>query len=191
MAREKKFSTEELFQETEQILLQHGYEGFTFSMLAKRINVSRGAIYKYYENKEELLFDYMIYEMEKFLLDLREIENHEGFMAQFDFLMDIFFKKTEIHTILSIAQQIPTQLNEKVKEKKGKLDQYHMDMYKHLQNFITLGKEEGKLKSHIPSVLMLGYIFQSITIPNHFGIPKSQWIHSIKEIIGQGMFNNN
>ncbi len=188
MARERKFSTEELFQATEKILLQYGYEGFTFSLLAEKIKVSRGAIYKYYENKEELIFDYMIAEMETFLSKLSEIENQEGFSAQFDFLMNAIFAKTEIHTLIGVTQHIPVHSNKKIKDKKARLDQFHLDMYKHLQNFIKLGRAERILKPEIPDGLILGFIFQSITIPNHFGITKDEWIHSIKEILSHGMF---
>jgi hypothetical protein len=63
-------------------------------------------------------------------------------------------------------------------------------MYKFLQRFILLGKAEGKLKEHIPEGLIIGFILQTVAIPNHFGIPKADWIHSIKEIISQGMFKN-
>lgn len=191
MARERKFSTEEIYQATEQLLLQHGYEGFTFSLLADRIKVSRGAIYKYYENKEELIFDYMIAEMEAFLSKLSEIEVQKGFNAQFTYLMDAIFAKTEIHTLIGVTQHIPVHHNEKVKAKKAKLDQFHLDMYKLLQNFIQLGRDEGVLKQEIPDSLFLGFIFQSITIPNHFGIEKDKWIQSIKEILGHGMFISN
>ena len=73
MARERKFSTDDLFQASKQLLLQHGYEGFTFSLLADQFDVCR-ALYKYYENKEELITDFMIYEMGKFLFELKEIK---------------------------------------------------------------------------------------------------------------------
>lgn len=190
MARERKFSTTELFQVTEQTLLEHGYEGFTIGILAEKLKVSRGAIYKYYENKEELIYDYMIAEMEIFLAKLREIEMQKGFLAQFDFLIDTIFAKTEIHTLIGITQYIPVHNNAKVKEKKAILDQFHMDMYIHLQKFIDLGRTEGILKEKLPVGLMLGFIFQAIAIPNHFGVSKSQWIDSIKEILGHGMFEN-
>lgn len=189
MARERKFNTVELFQEAKHLLLQHGYDGFTFSLLADRMEISRAALYKYYDNKEELITDFMIYEMEEFLHDLREIQNLEGFEQQFDFLIDLIFKKTELHELIKVAQHVMARMDADFtnKEKLGKLP---LDMYKFLQSFILLGKQEGKLKSHIPDGLIIGFILQTVAIPNHFGIPKSDWISSIKEIISQGMFNN-
>jgi TetR/AcrR family transcriptional regulator, repressor of fatR-cypB operon len=189
MARERKFNTVELFHEAKQLLLLHGYDGFTFSLLADRMEVSRAALYKYYDNKEELITDFMVYEMEEFLLELKEIENLEGFEQQFDFLIDLIFKKTEVHELIRAAQQVMARMEAAVTNKE-KLEKLPLDMYKFLQSFILLGKEEGKLKEHIPDGLIIGFILQTVAIPNHFGIPKGDWIHSIKEVISQGMFTN-
>jgi TetR/AcrR family transcriptional regulator, repressor of fatR-cypB operon len=190
MARERKFNTVELFHEAKQLLLQHGYDGFTFSLLADRMEVSRAALYKYYDNKEELITDFMVYEMEEFLLELKEIENIEGFEQQFDFLIDLIFKKTEVHELIRAAQHVMARTDAAFTNKE-KLEKLPLDMYKFLQSFILLGKKEGKLKKHIPDGLIIGFILQTVAIPNHFGIQKADWIQSIKEIISQGMFNNN
>lgn len=190
MARERKFNTVELFHEAKQLLLQHGYDGFTFSLLADRMEISRAALYKYYDNKEKLITDFMIYEMEEFLHELKEIEKLEGFEQQFDFLIDLIFKKTEVHELIRAAQQVMERM-EDATTNKNKLEKLPLDMYNFLQSFILLGKEEGKLKQHLPDGLIIGFILQTVAIPNHFGIPKAEWIHSIKEIISQGMFMNN
>ncbi|SDN24888.1 TetR/AcrR family transcriptional regulator [Bacillus sp. OK048] len=186
MARERKFNTVELFHESKQLLLQHGYDGFTFSMLADRMEVSRAALYKYYDNKEELITDFMIYEMEEFLHELMEMEKHDGFEKQFDFLMDLIFKKTEVHHLIKAAQQV-LSLAELSFKNKDKLEKLPLEMYKFLQNFIQLGKNEEKLKLHLPDSLIIGLILQTVAIPNHFGVPHEEWLNSIKEIIGQGM----
>lgn len=190
MARERKFSREELFISVRQILLKQGYDGFTFSLLAEKLNASRGVLYKYYENKDELIIDFMIYEMEKYLIELKEIEKHSGFEAQFDFLFDIMFKNTEIQQLMGAGQQVSVNLHDKVKEKKDKLDKLHLDMYKYLQDFILCGRNEGKIKPHLPDSLVLGMIFQTIAIPNFYGIPQTEWVKSIKEILTEGMFKN-
>jgi TetR/AcrR family transcriptional regulator, repressor of fatR-cypB operon len=189
LARERKFNTVELFHEAKQLLLENGFDGFTFSLLADRMEVSRAALYKYYENKEELITDFMIYEMEQFLLELKEIEKLNGFEQQFDFLMDFIFTKTEIHHLIKVAVHVLARL-ERSNVNKEKLEKLPLEMYNYLNSFILKGKEEGKLKSHIPDSLVIGFILQSVAIPNHFGIPQVEWLKSIKEIIRQGMFTN-
>ena len=64
----------------------------------------------------------------------------------------------------------------------------HLDMYRHLQNFIELGRNEGKLKSHLADGLILGFIFQTVSIPNLFGISQQEWISSIKEVLRDGLW---
>jgi len=187
MARERKFSTDDLFQAAEQMLLTHGYEGFSFSLLAEQLEISRGAIYKYYENKEELITDYMLYEMEHFLTELKDIELVDGFDGQFNFLIHIIFKNSTIPHMIELGRRIPINGNAKVQENMEKLEQLHLKMYHHLQGFISLGRQELKLRETLPDPLILGFIFQTIMIPNHFGIPQSQWIRSIKEMICYGM----
>ena len=189
MARERKFSTEDLFQKTEQMLLTHGYEGFSISLIAEQLDISRGAVYKYYENKEELITDYMLYEMEHFLTELKEIETVEGFDAKFDFLIKIIFKNSTIPHMIEIGRRIPINGNQKVQENHEKREKLHLKMYEHLQGFISLGRQESKLRETLPDPLILGFIFQTILIPNHFGIPQSQWVDSIKEMIQHGMLN--
>ena len=142
MARERKFSIEDLFQQTKKLLLLQGYDGFTFSILAEQLDVSRGTLYKYYDNKDELITDYMIHEMEQFLTDLKEINDYNTFNEQFDFLLDLILQNTDIHHFISMNHQIKADSSEKVKHNKEQLSKLHLDMYDYLQNFINTGKRE-------------------------------------------------
>lgn len=187
MARDRKFTTEELFQATERILLQHGYEGLTFSALAEQLDITRGALYKYYVNKDELITEYMLYEMERFLKELQDIDKQADFRKQFDFLLDLIFKNSKVHQMIAMTHHIHSN-NKKVKANMAKLDTQHLDMYARLQGFIQLGKAEGVLKEYIPDALILGYIFQTVAIPNHFNLDPVHWISSLKEVLIHGLF---
>lgn len=189
LARERKFSTDELYQATKQMLLEHGYEGFSFSLLAEKLEVSRGAIYKYFDNREELITSFMLHEMKLFLEELKEINNIPVFEEKFTFLLELIFKNSTVPPLIEIGQRIPTNENKTVQMNISQLENLHLDMYKLLQGFIKLGREEQKLKSSIPDSLILGIIFQSIMIPNHFGISQSDWVSSIKEILCYGFLN--
>lgn len=187
MARERKFTTEELFAAAKPILLQHGYDGFSIQLLAETMEVSRGAVYKYYENKADLLTDYMIWEMDQFLLELRVIDQLPDFEAQFCFLIELIFNKPEVPELIKIATHIPGALSGKSGANNGKLDGLHLQMYACLEEFIAQGKKEGKLKPHLPSSLMLGFIFQTITIPNYQAIPRKEWVEAVMELLRYGM----
>ncbi|WP_316571454.1 TetR/AcrR family transcriptional regulator [Neobacillus sp. YIM B06451] len=190
MARDRKFSTEELFELTQNLLLEHGYEGFTFSILAEHLNVSRGTLYKYYENREELITEFMLYEMGQFLADVKEIQSIEGFEQKFDFLLSLMFKNPKLHKLIEIGQHVRADVNEKVQENIAQLEKLHVQMYHSMEGFIKSGRQEGILKPELPDSLILGFIFQSVAIPNHFGIPHEKWVAAIKEIIATGMLRN-
>lgn len=191
MARERKFSTQLLFQTGKDLLLRHGYEGFTFGMLADRLKVARGTIYKYYENKEEFIMDYMVYEMRRFLKDLGDFGKSEGFEKQLRELLDIIHKHSNIHQILGMNQQIPAEAGDKVRSNKELLEKLHMEMYGRFQGFIQQGRDEDLLNPGLPDQLVLGMIFQTINIPNHEGLPKTEWLDAIQLMICHGIYKNN
>lgn len=190
MARERKFSTEILFQTGKELLLQHGYEGFHFGLLADRLEVARGTIYKYYDNKEEFITDYMIHEMQAFLEDLKGIRELAGFETQLDELLRIMDHHRSIHQILGMNQQISPDVNEKVRHHKSRLEQMHLDMYGELRQFVESGRTEGLLNPKLPDPLILGMIFQTINIPNHTQLPRELWLSSIRLMICHGIYNN-
>lgn len=189
MARERKFSKEELYQTTKKLLLEHGYDGYTFTLLASHLEVSRAAIYKYYENKEELLIEYMVFELSAFLQQLKLISKKVTFIEQFDALFEIIFNDMSIYKIREIGIHIPT-VNDKVAGYKKKLEELHIELYDSLQEFIKLGRAEKVLIEDIPSNLVLGMIFQTVNIPNTTGLPHSEWVSTLKKVICHGMFRN-
>lgn len=188
MARERKFTRDDLYETTKYMLLENGYEGFTFSKLAEKLNVSRGAIYKYFNNKDELITEFMIYEMNGFLKELGKINGYDSFDDQLNYLFTLIFKNAYIHQMINISKHLLNKKNKKIAENERELARLHLKMYRLLEDFIQQGKSEGKLKSHLPDSLILGYIFQSINIPNHFHIPEEEWYHSLKDMIKYGIF---
>ena len=84
MAREKKFSTDDVYLQTHNLLIKEGYEKFSFSLLAKSLKVSRAAIYKYYTNKDELISDYLVGQMKQMMEEFNQINWSLDFSDQFD-----------------------------------------------------------------------------------------------------------
>ena len=189
MARERKFTDERLFQVTKQLIISEGYEAFTFSKLAAILQVSRGSIYKYYENKDELISEFLMFEMNRFLTNFNNLEKTGDFQTQFNDLIDFIFEHSNIYEVVEIINQIPGNTTKRVENNKSKLSEYHVDMYEQFQGFIELGRKEKVIKSYLPTSVILGMIFQIIAIPNHYGIPQTEWVTSIKEILSHGMFD--
>jgi TetR/AcrR family transcriptional regulator, repressor of fatR-cypB operon len=191
MARKRKFTMGDLYLVTKETLVDVGYNGFTFSILADKLDISRGSIYKYFDNKEELITEYMVVEMNHFLMELRKINTYNGFEEQFDYLLHIIFKDNNIQKIIGMGPQIQSEGNKKVENNIQKLKELHLSMYTLLEDFIQLGKKKNIIKNTLHNGAILGFIFQSVAIPNHYNLPREEWITSLKEIIQYGMFQNN
>ena len=187
MARERKFSTTEIFRETERLLLTVGYEGYTISLLAEALNVSRAAIYKYYTNKEQLVVDFMLEHMEKMIRQFASIDSTASFTVQLDEVLDIVLESKDLHRIFSMAHVINTKGKEEIEKKIVHLNELHKEMYIPLQAMVNKGKEEGLLKESIPNSLILAFIFQSIDLPNHMNIPEERFLKSIKTLVCSGI----
>jgi len=187
MARERKFTQEELYQATKQLLLEHGYEGYTFTLLANQLNISRAAIYKYYDNKDELLSEYMVYELDAFLRQLHEISKVETFTGQFDALFAVLFNDMSLYQLRDMGMQI-VNVNKKVAANKRKISELHTRLYTSLQQFVDQGKQEQKIRDDIPSTMVLGMIFQTVNIPNTEGLQQQAWVKKLKEVICHGIF---
>lgn len=187
LARERKFSTTEIFRETERLLLTVGYEGYTISLLAEALNVSRAAIYKYYTNKEQLVVDFMIEHMEKMIRRFESIDSTASFTAQLDEVLDIVLASKDLHRIFSMIHVVDAKGKEEIEKKMVCLNELHKEMYIPLQAMVNKGKEEGLLKKSIPNSLILAFIFQSIDLPNHMNIPEELFLKSIKTLVCSGI----
>lgn len=191
MARERILTTDVLLEETGELLLEVGYEGFTFSILAERLEVSRGAIYKYYANRDALLMDYMLYHMEQFIVDLEQLDNEPNFQSKFQTLLNLLYKHSEIHQILKTAKQIP--INEKAKTKQGmrRFNKMFHEMKEQINRFIFVGKREKYIRSEIPNEIIFLFLHQLVEIPAAKGIKREHWMKHVTEILQKGMFLNN
>lgn len=189
MGREKKFSRLELWDATRTLILEVGYLGFTFSLLANRLDVSRAAIYKQFPNKEELIMDFMVDEMEYSIKLLQSINLSQSFDEQIEDLLIKMYSMKDVHQALSLASVIPVT-SDKVREQKQKLSMMHRDLYAPLVSIIECGKKEGKIAPHRSSAILLGFVFQAIEVPNFERLSEEQLIKEIKQFILYGIIGN-
>jgi len=81
------------------VILKKGYQNATMDEIADRAEVSKGAVYFYFKNKDELYVSLMIPHIEKLRALLEDLEkklNDNEFGPDFDLIDEIFriFKKT-------------------------------------------------------------------------------------------------
>lgn len=190
MGRDRKFNSVDLFLCTKKLILQIGYEGFTIGQLAKMLDVSRAAIYKYYQNKDELLMDFMLEEMNNVLISFKSIPEEQTFLEKIDLLLQKIFMYKDLHLILGMQEIIPTKNAPDLEIKKQKLSHMHKELYMPLVQIIQQGKKEGFIDMEIPNELLIGFIFQSISIPNHSGLEDGKLMDYTKNLILKGIMKN-
>lgn len=190
MAREKKFTQNELYQATHNLILEVGYEKFSFMLLSKKMTVSRAALYKYYGNKDELLQEYLNDQMEQMVRNIDVIEWSTDFKEKLSQLIDLIFKYADTHTI---SNMVPTQnwTNEnKNRPDIQKAKQLHDVFFSFIQKVITEGQTQGYLLMNIPPMLIIEQIFHSITLPNRAGLSATERANYIKEILFYGILKH-
>ena len=186
MGRDKKFSEQDLWQHTHQLLLSAGYQGFKIGLLAQSIGVSRAAIYKQYPNKEELIMAFMVAEMKNSIEHLGNVDFTQCFERQLDDLLIRMFDLRDLHQILGLATKIE-DVSPVVTEQKQLLNGMHGGLYVPLQQVIQKGKEEGIIAKERNDFLLLGFIFQLIDMPNHLNLPINEFLKEIKMLILHGI----
>ena len=190
MAREKKFSTDDIYLQTHNLLIKEGYEKFSFSLLAKSLKVSRAAIYKYYTNKDELISDYLVGQMKQMMEEFNQINWSLDYSDRFDQLFELIFKYREAHLISNALPHDKMIIStEKQKQKETVSGEVHGQFFNYIQQFIQTGKTNGHIKKEIPDSLIVGIIFHSINIPDHSNLSSQERAYFIKMIIKNGVFD--
>ena len=190
MVREKKFSTEDIYLQTHDLLIKEGYEKFSFSLLANSLAVSRAAIYKYYTNKDELISDYLVGQMKQMMEEFHQINWSLDYSDRFDQLFELIFKYREAHLISNALPHDKMIIStEKQKQKETVSGEVHGQFFNYIQQFIQTGKTNGHIKKEIPDSLIVGIIFHSINIPDRSNLSSQERAYFIKMIIKNGVFD--
>ncbi|MBZ6527701.1 TetR/AcrR family transcriptional regulator [Aerococcaceae bacterium DSM 111021] len=190
MARKKTFTQEELYIATHQLMLEDGYDQFNFMKLAQALNVSRTALYKYYSNKDELLRDYLLNQMEDFVRRIETTEWPENYEEKLSELLDLVFDFSDTHRITTQVQgQRWTKENEHQPDIQ-KSKQLHQTMFKFIHEVITEGQQIGYLDPEIPSLMLIETIFHSVTLPNRAGLSGKKRSYFMKKLLFKGILNS-
>lgn len=190
MVREKKFTQEELFRETHNLILEVGYEKFSFMLLSKRLRISRAALYKYYGNKDELILDYLTDQMEQLVRQLQSIEWSVDFKEKLSQLIALIFEYADTH---AISYMIPPQKwsHEKTDYpylKKSK--DLHSTFYTFIQQTIEEGQKKGFILKTVPTMVIIEQLFHSITLPNRTGLSTEERTTYLTEILLYGILRD-
>ncbi len=186
VARIKKFTNQQLWEATKQLLLKVGYDAFTVSLLAESMNVSRAAIYKYYPNKEELIAQFMLEKMEQTVASFSMIDPSQSFEHLFKEILIKIFDSKDLHQILGYASKI-NNVSDVVIVKKEKLSNLHHEMFRPLLKVVAKGKEENIIAQNKDDFLIVSFIFSTINVQNHSGLNEVDFMLELEQFILYGI----
>lgn len=187
MARKKTFTEEELYQATQDLMLEVGYDTFSFQLLAQELDITRTALYKHYSNKNELLQAYLNHQMERVVARIETTEWSEEYAERLTTLLDLIFDYADTH---AISAMVPTR--QWTKENADDPDiirskELHRNFFGFIQQVIEEGKEQDFLNPEIPSMVMIEAIFHSINLPNRAGLPAEEQAYYVKKMLFEGI----
>lgn len=187
MARKKTFTQEELYQATHDLMLEVGYDIFSFQLLANKLDISRTALYKYYTNKYDLLQDYLNHQLEKVVERLDATEWPSEYPEKLSALMDLVFDYADTHAISAMvpAQQWTKENAHDPDVQRSK--ELHTRFFGFIQMVIEEGQREGFLNQEIPLMVMIETIFHSINLPNRAGLSAEQRAYFVKKMLFEGI----
>ncbi|OEF95712.1 TetR/AcrR family transcriptional regulator [Desulfuribacillus alkaliarsenatis] len=186
MAR-KKTNQLEIFQATEQLLIRYGYHSFQFKLLADQLEIGRSTLYEYYRNKEELITDYMCHLMQKIISDCESVSKSDNSIEQLKGFVSIFMKYAHIHQILQITHFINPKQSKSIEANINSIKSGHATLNRLLVTVIKKGQAENLLQDDIDVTVIIGVIFNTITIPNMTRMDTNTWIETIFEVVINGI----
>lgn len=189
MARERKFTQEELFFATHKLMLILGYDQFSFLKLSEELQVSRSALYKYYKNKDALLRDYLNIKLEEMVNKMSSTKWAPNYNEKLSQLIYLIFEYADTH---SISDMIPTsrwtEINRNDPAVKRAITLHHQ-FFSFIESVIEEGKDKGILNQEIPSSIIIEMLFHSITLPNRAGLTELQRAEQITNIVLYGILD--
>jgi AcrR family transcriptional regulator len=106
-------TNEAIMQATYRALCKHGYPATSISRIADEFSKSKSLLYYHYEDKEELLEDFLRYLLEQFESELEEIDDEEPYdhlLAVVEFLLPSEMDGEQLRfrrALLEIRSQAP------------------------------------------------------------------------------------
>ncbi|HCN59263.1 MAG TPA: TetR/AcrR family transcriptional regulator [Exiguobacterium sp.] len=173
MGRKHSFTETELFTLTKELVLQHGYDGFTLKLLSSHLPGARSTIYQYFPNKEELVSACMARVISDVLTKTREIDETVPETAIKE-LLNVYLDESHLHQLIGDASKILVK-SETVAAHLKFIDEAHLLLKDQLTRIFEQAQEEGVLRRDIPLPVLAGTFFNLINTPNMLHYPAEQW----------------
>lgn len=163
--REIEFHRRFILERAVQLFAKHGFDGTTMDMVAEAAEVSKGTLYNYFSNKQELfkiLIDWgsgRAREIGEETLSNEELPRIERISRFVELFLEFFETGRDIHRIL--VQEGDRAAYSMENGFKGNIKDNYLGMIEYLKGFIAAGQKEGvfrKMDPHKAAFLVLDII---------------------------------
>ncbi|QBP40406.1 TetR/AcrR family transcriptional regulator [Paenisporosarcina antarctica] len=187
MARQKKMDEAEMLKETEKLLLERGYEGFSFKALSANLDIARSTIYEYYSHKDDLITDYMFILVKKVMDEMEKIKSETTGLDTMKEWLKLFMRYDQVHYMISMRSQLDQSESEIARNRLKQMDGLHGKMFFMLSNQVKKAKELGEVRDDLPNELVASFFFHSILSRPANDENIEGWANKLNDIIENGV----
>lgn len=181
MGRKQVFTRSELLDQTKQVLLEYGYDGFQLKLLSKRLVGARSTIYQYYANKEEIVAACMRRVMEEILEQTSAVDETDC-MDALQQLLTIYLNEAGFHQLIGYAHKINKENSAAAEKDLEFVEQAHLTLKEQLERLFIRAYQEGHINPDIPLPAAMGVFFNLINTPNLMDMPVPEWSRVLYQI---------
>ncbi len=162
--REKAAHRQEILDAAVKVFAEKGFHSATLEEIAQKAEFSKAALYLYFTNKEDLLYNVLYEAFERLLGYRRDIFSEkvhfkDELNALFNHVAEEIFKYPDIYIL--IAAQHAALFNAISEEKRNEFIKIHEDTWTSFEKIVSSAIENGELRS-IPSQAITGMIHGSM-----------------------------
>ncbi|MGE6489073.1 TetR/AcrR family transcriptional regulator [Paenisporosarcina sp. NPDC076898] len=187
MARQRKMDEAEMLRETEKLLLERGYEGFSFKALSANLDIARSTIYEYYSHKDDLITDYMYILVKKVMDEMEIIASRTTGLETMKEWLKTFMTYDQVHHMISMRGQLDQSESEIARNRLKQMDGLHGKMFFMLSNQVNKAKELGEVRKDLPNELVASFFFHSILARPAKDENIQGWADMLNDIIENGV----
>lgn len=162
MARQKKMDEVAMLRETEKLLLERGYEGFSFKALSANLEIARSTIYEYYSHKDDLITDYMLILVSKVMKEMEIIASETTGLETMKEWLKTFMQYDQVHYMIGMRGQLDQSESEIARNQLKQMDGLHEKMFFMLTNQVKKAKDLGEVRVNLPNEMVASFFFHSI-----------------------------
>jgi len=121
--REREARRSQILQAALDVFSEKGYEKTTMDEIAERAELSKGILYYYFQNKEDLFYELIAREAEKYYTSayelIKDVNNHREFFSRlFQFHISYFQENRKLlGLIFPFGKSSPVFTNDKIKDR--------------------------------------------------------------------------